>query len=116
MKTTKKRKTTTVSCDESTRQFIAAEAERTGLLQRQVLAQMVEHYKRYATENCKKKDTVNEDLYNIEKKITAEVNRVIGFIKEQEKVYLKDILQQVRNNGYLVKKQISILEETIKDR
>lgn len=44
-KTPNKRKTTTISCDESAREFIAAEAERTGRLQREVLAEMISVYK-----------------------------------------------------------------------
>lgn len=112
MKTTvNKRKTTTLSCDRSTREFVAAEAKRTGLLQRQVLARMVEAYqlqtKRSAT---KAKPETSEvpgsfDFAALEKKIstviTKDVNRVIGFIQEQEKIYLKPIAEQAKKNGVL---------------
>ena len=96
-----KRKTTTVSCDEQTRQFIADEAERTGLLQRQVLAKMVEVYKRYAT----------GDSSEIEKRITKDINRVIGFIQKQEELYHKPILENAKKNGVLIQKQIDILKD-----
>lgn len=112
-RTTNKRKTTTVSCDESTRQFIAAEAERTGLLQREVLANMVKLYKRSATKDKSQipETPGNFDLSVIEKRITKDVNRVIGFIQEQEKIYLKQILDQAKKNGLLLQKQIDLLNE-----
>ena len=121
MKRIGKRKTTTLSCDKSTREFVAAEAKRTGLLQRQVLARMVEAYqllvKRSAT---KVKPETSEssgsfDIDAIEKRlstvITKDVNRVIGFIQKQEKIYLKPIAEQAKKNGVLIQQQINELQE-----
>ena len=114
MKTTaNKRKTTTLSCDESTREFIAAEAKRTGKLQRHVLADIVSAYRlqqeRSATKKGAKPETSEVpgsfDFAALEKKIstviTKDVNRVIGFIQEQEKIYLKPIAEQAKKNGVL---------------
>lgn len=123
MKTTaNKRKTTTLSCDESTREFIAAEAKRTGKLQRQVLADIVSAYrlqqKRSATKGAKPETSEvpgSFDFAALEKKlstvITKDVNRVIGFIQKQEDIYLKPILKQVRDNGTLAQEQINELRE-----
>lgn len=116
-KPTNKRKTTTVSCDEQTRQFIADEAERTGLLQREVLAKMVELYKRSATlkDSDVHKKSADFDYSEIEKviekRITKDVNRVIGFIQKQEEIYLKQILENAKKNGVLIQQQINILKE-----
>ncbi|MBR0300753.1 MAG: hypothetical protein IJQ93_10610 [Bacteroidales bacterium] len=123
MKTTaNKRKTTTLSCDESTREFIAAEAKRTGKLQRQVLADIVSAYrlqqKRSATKGAKPETSEvpgSFDFATLEKKlssvITKDVNRVIGFIQKQEEIYLKPILKQVKDNGTLAQQQINELKE-----
>ena len=123
MKTTRnKRKTTTLSCDESTREFIAAEAKRTGKLQRQVLADIVSAYrlqqKRSATKTAKSETSEVPGCFDfaaLEKKlsivITKDVNRVIGYIKEQEKIYLKPIFKQVKDNGTLIQEQINELAE-----
>lgn len=112
-----RRKTTTVSCDEQTRLFIAEEAERTGLLQREVLAKMVELYKRSATLSKPEidKTSANFDYSEIEKviekRIRKDVNRVIGFIQKQEEIYLKQILENAKKNGVLIQQQINILKE-----
>lgn len=116
-KTTNKRKTTTVSCDESARAFIAAEAERTGRLQREVLAEMISVYKlqqkRSATKAAEPQvpvapGTINMDFLKDElsKVITKDVNRVISFIKEQEKIFLAPISTNVKS----VKKQLETLK------
>ena len=107
-----KRKTTTLSCDESTREFIATEAKRTGKLQRQVLADIVSAYrlqqKRSATKGAKPETSEvpgSFDFAALEKKIstviTKDVNRVIGFIQEQEKIYLKPNKKKKKKNGVL---------------
>ena len=47
----------------------------------------------------------------IEKRITKDVNRVIGFIQKQEEIYLKQILENAKKNGVLIQQQINILKE-----
>lgn len=111
-----RRKTTTLSCDEQTRLFIAAEAERTGLLQREVLARMVETYRSATAGKSEIHETpANFDFSEIEKviekRITKDVNRVIGFIQKQEEIYLQQILENAKKNGVLIQQQINILKE-----
>lgn len=120
-KTANKRKTTTVSCDESTRQFIAAEAARTGKLQREILARMVEVYqldlKRSATK--KKEETqelrsANEIFAAIEKKLDKAIKRddvVVSFIKEHESKLSSPTLDKVKNCETLLTQLVSILQK-----
>lgn len=116
-RTTNKRKTTTISCDESAREFIATEAKRTGRLQREVLAEMISVYKlqqkRSATKAAEPQvpvvpGTINMDFLKDElsKVITKDMNRVISFIKEQEKIYLTPIANNVKS----IKEQLENLE------
>ena len=121
MKTTaNKRKTTTLSCDKSTREFVATEAARTGLLQREILARMVEVYqldqKRSAT---KKKDDL-EDLRSakqiftaIDKKLDKAIKRddvVLAFIKTHESELSSPTLDRVKNCEMLLNQLVSILQ------
>ena len=116
-KTPKKRKTTTISCDESAREFIAAEAKRTGRLQREVLAEMISVYKlqkkRSATKAAEPQTqvvpgTIDMNILKDElsKVITKDVNRAISFIKEQEKIFLAPLATNVKS----VKEQLENLE------
>lgn len=117
---TNKRKTTTVSCDESTRQFIAAEAERTGKLQREVLAQMVKVYQQDQQRSAKKKKeeaqelrTANEILAAIDTKLAKLTKRddvVTGYIKEHEKLYSSPTLDKMKNCETRLGQLISILQ------
>lgn len=111
------RKTTTLSCDKSTHEFVAAEAERLGLSQRAVLARMVESYRRSQKRSATKAaepqtqgvpGTIDMNFLKDElsKVITKDVNRVIGFIQQQEKVYLTPIAKNVKS----VKEQLENLE------
>ena len=119
-KATNKRKTTTVSCDESTRQFIAAEAERTGKLQREVLAQMVKVYQQDQQRSAKKKKeeaqelrTANEILAAIDTKLAKLTKRddvVTGYIKEHEKLYSSPTLDKMKNCETRLGQLISILQ------
>lgn len=119
-KTANKRKTTTVSCDESTRQFIAAEAERTGKLQREVLAQMVRVYqqdqKRSATkkqEEAQELRSANEYMAAINdklEKLTKRDDVVTGFIKKHEELYSSPTLDKMKNCETRLGQLISILQ------
>ena len=117
---TNKRKTTTVSCDESTRQFIAAEAERTGKLQREVLAQMVKVYQQDQQRSAKKKKEEAQELRNaneilavIDTKLEKLAKRddvVTGFIKKHEELYSSPTLDKMKNCETLLGQLISILQ------
>ena len=106
-KTTNKRKTTTISCDESAREFIAAEAERTGRLQREVLAEMISVYKlqqeRSATKRKEMEDRKKNALelfQDINAKLDTAVKRddtAIAFIKAQESKILSPMSQKIEN-------------------
>ncbi len=119
-KTVNKRKTTTVSCDESTREFIAAEAARSGKLQREVLADMVEVFKKSQKRSATKKKeeaqelkTANEYLAAINAKLEKTVKRddvVISFIKEHESKISSPTFDKVKNCEKLLNSLIGILQ------
>jgi hypothetical protein len=118
-KTQNKRKTTTVSCDESTRAFIAAEAERTGRLQREVLARMVEVYqldqKRSATkkaeEDVRKKSALElfADIKDTLDKNIKRDDQTIAFIKTQESKILSPMSQKIESCESLLNELVRIL-------
>ena len=115
-KTTNKRKTTTVSCDERTREFIAAEAKRTERSQREVLADMVDFYKKSQkrsaadTQNTK---SINEILSSINAKLDIAVKRddvVVSFLKEHESKLSSPTLDKVRSCENLLNSLVKILQ------
>lgn len=119
-KTTNKRKTTTISCDESAREFIAAEAERTGRLQREVLAEMISVYKlqqeRSATKRKEMEDRKKNALelfHDINAKLDTAVKRddtAIAFIKAQESKILSPMSQKIENCESLLNTLVGILQ------
>lgn len=119
-KTTNKRKTTTISCDESAREFIAAEAERTGRLQREVLAEMISVYKlqqeRSATKRKEMEDRKKNALelfQDINAKLDTAVKRddtAIAFIKAQESKILSPMSQKIENCESLLNTLVGILQ------
>lgn len=119
-KTPNKRKTTTISCDESAREFIAAEAERTGRLQREVLAEMISVYKlqqeRSATKRKEMEDRKKNALelfQDINAKLDTAVKRddtAIAFIKAQESKILSPMSQKIENCESLLNTLVGILQ------
>lgn len=119
-KTPNKRKTTTISCDESAREFIAAEAERTGRLQREVLAEMISVYKlqqeRSATKRKEMEDRKKNALelfQDINAKLDTAVKRddtAIAFIKAQESKILSPMSQKIENCESLLNTLVIILQ------
>lgn len=119
-KTTNKRKTTTISCDESARVFIAAEAERTGRLQREVLAEMISVYKLQQERSATKKKEMEDRKKNalelfkdINAKLDTAVKRddtVIAFIRKQEKDKLSPMSQKIDKCESLLNTLVGILE------
>ena len=118
--TPNKRKTTTISCDESAREFIAAEAERTGRLQREVLAEMISVYKlqqeRSATKRKEMEDRKKNALelfQDINAKLDTAVKRddtAIAFIKAQESKILSPMSQKIENCESLLNTLVGILQ------
>ena len=119
-KTPNKRKTTTISCDESAREFIAAEADRTGRLQREVLAEMISVYKlqqeRSATKRKEMEDRKKNALelfQDINAKLDTAVKRddtAIAFIKAQESKILSPMSQKIENCESLLNTLVGILQ------
>lgn len=118
--TPNKRKTTTISCDESAREFIAAEAERTGRLQREVLTEMISVYKlqqeRSATKRKEMEDRKKNALelfQDINAKLDTAVKRddtAIAFIKAQESKILSPMSQKIENCESLLNTLVRILQ------
>ena len=119
-KTTNKRKTTTISCDESAREFIAAEAERTGRLQREVLAEMVSVYKQQQERSATKQKEQNiqtktslelfQDIKNTIDKNIKRDDQTIAFIKTQESKILSPMSQKIENCESLLNTLVGILQ------
>jgi len=119
-KTANKRKTTTISCDESAREFIAAEAERTGRLQREVLAEMISVYKlqqkRSATQEAeqaiRKKNALElfQDIKDTMDKNIKRDDQTIAFIKTQESKILSPMSKKIDNCESLLKTLVGILQ------
>ena len=116
----KKPKTTTVSCDAASHKYIIELASQLGITQREALARLVDSYrhghKRFATSAA---EPQSEGLSSVEqtaledrlsKVITKDVNRVIGFIQQQEKSYLKNILEIAKNNQGLIQNLANSLD------
>lgn len=119
-KTPNKRKTTTISCDESAREFIAAEAERTGRLQREVLAEMISvyklHQKRSATkqeeQDIRKKNALElfQDIKDTLDKNIKRDDQTIAFIKTQESKILSPMSKKIENCESLLNTLVGILQ------
>ena len=120
-KTANKRKTTTVSCDESTRKFIADEAERTGKFQREILISMVEAYKKDKKRSATKKEETPGELKSaieifsaIDEKLDKAIKRddvVLTFIKKHESKLSSPTLEKVKNCENLLNQLVSILQK-----
>lgn len=102
---------TTVSVDTSIRDEINKEAERLGLSQRQMVTRLFETYILNLRQDESPKDDgqiVNE-IYAYLDKVVKRDDRIIAFIKEQEKVLLTPILSSVQATEARVNTLIEIL-------
>lgn len=114
-----KRKTTTVSCDESAREFIAAEATRTGKLQREVLAEIISVYqqqqKRSATKEKEqelRKESALELFQEIKNTLDKNIRRddsAIAFIKTQESKILSPMAAKLDSCESLLNTLVGIM-------
>ena len=114
MNKAKKRKTTTISCDESVRKYVADEAKRKNRTQREVLANMIDVYKRQAKKQAGALKHANEFMAAIDKKLDKAIKRddvVISFIKEHEKEYGNPTLDRVKQCETLLSQLVSILQQ-----
>lgn len=107
------RKTTTVSVDAAIRDFIKHEADLLGLSQRKMVSRIWELY-----ELQKDKDRSSEEpdaetlikrMYDSLEKVLKRDDRIIAFIKEQEKIFLNPTLNSVQTTENTLKELVNIL-------
>lgn len=96
---------TTVSVDTSIRDRINSEAVRLGLSQRQMVTRMVEAYDLSQNEDANK-----PNLQEAIEKMLKRDERIISFIREQEKVLLKPILSSVQSTEAKMAQLIELLK------
>lgn len=102
----------TVSVEIASRDFINAEANRLHLNQRQVVTRMIEAYS--LIHSGSKNLDANELELSIDEKLDKLLkrdDRIVAFIKEQEKVLLKPILNGVQNGESLLTTLVNILND-----
>lgn len=108
-----KRKPTTVSVDVAIRDFINQEAELLGLSQRKMVSRLWELY-----ELQKEKDRSSEEpnteaiikrMYDSLEKVLKHDDRIIAFIKEQEKIFLNPTLNSVQTTESTLKELVNVL-------
>lgn len=102
-------KMTTVSVDSSTRDRVNQEAERLGLSQRQMVARMVEAYDLSTKKETDDQSVDVKDIFDALEKVLKRDDRVVAFIKEQEKVLLKPILSSIQTTEARINQLIKIL-------
>ncbi len=102
-------KMTTVSVDAATRDRVNQEAERLGLSQRQMVARMVEAYDLTQKNDEGRPNLEAKDIFDALDKVLKRDDRVVAFIKEQEKVLLKPILLSAQFTEARINQLINIL-------
>ena len=106
-------KITTVSVDGIVRDEINKEADRLGVSQREMVTRLLETYMlKNPISNSEDKDVDESILAKIHEsleKVLKRDDRVVAFIKEQEKILLKPILQGVQANDTQLNQLIDIL-------
>ena len=105
-------KATTVSVEASIRDDINTEAERLGLSQREMVTRLLETYELH-NRNPSPTEEVDESILakineSLEKVLKRD-DRVVAFIKEQEKDLLKPILKSVTSTDAQLNQLIDIL-------
>ncbi len=102
-------KTTTVSVDSSTRDRVNQEAERLGLSQRQMVARMTEAYDLSIHKDSEEAIIDVKDIFDAIDKVLKRDDRIIAFMREQERVLLKPILLSVQTTDARINQLIKIL-------
>lgn len=109
------RKQTTVCVDASIRDAINLEAEHLELSQRQMVRRLWETFQlqkeRARSPNEQDPEEVLKGIYDALQKVLARDDRVIAFIREQEKVFLNPTL----NNTQAIEKALKQLIKVISD-
>ena len=109
MYNTNKSRTTTLSCDYRTRDAVSKIAEQKGVTHREALAEIVRWFVRHNTT----KSSVSERPGSIPKSSIPEynTNRVIGFIKKQEEIFLQPMMRKIDEILTTINKLLTILKE-----
>ena len=106
-------KPTTVSVDQTARDYINSEATKLGLSQRQMILRLVETYENLKNSKDEASSQTSEEqissIYECLEKVLKRDDRVVAFIKEQEKVLLNPILRSVQSTDAQLKQLIEIL-------
>lgn len=103
---------TTISADIEARDYINQAAAELGLSQRQMLTRMVETYemqRKADTQGTSSPQEVLDDIHEGIKKVIKRDDRVVAFIREQERVLLNPIFETVKSTEDRVNQLIRIL-------
>ncbi len=108
-----KNPTTTVSVEMTDRDAINAMAEDLNLSQREMISRMVESYKRTTTDGTLPGDVPPKDQLGTVKEALEKVikrdDRIVAFIREQEKLFHSPILKTVQTIDANLQQLIKIL-------
>lgn len=107
-------KATTVCVGVAERDYINGEADRLGLSQRQMVRRLAETYRNFLKALEAKGEKSSEeismkDMYENLDKVLKRDDRVVAFIKEQEKILLNPILKMVLDTEARLNQLIEIL-------
>lgn len=108
-----KERGTTVCVDCSIRDRINQEADRLGLSQREMVVRLIEAYEKMANGENNQASPSDEQSIKINEsieKILKRDDRIVAFIKEQEKILLSPILQGVQKTQARIDTLIDILK------
>jgi hypothetical protein len=109
----KEKKLTTVSVDAVIRDVINQEADRLGLSQRQMVSRLWETFKlqQEKARSPDKPDTEDliEGIYEALEKVLKRDDRIIAFIKEQEKIFLNPLLNSSQSTTETLKQLVEVL-------
>ena len=107
------RKPTTVSVDAAIRDFINQEAELLGLSQRKMISRLWELYEiqKEKARSIEEPDTETfiKKIYDALEKVHKRDDRIIAFIKEQEKIFLNPTLNSVQTTESTLKELVNVL-------
>lgn len=104
-----KTKQTTVSVDAETRDAINIEAEKLGLSQRGMVQRLIERYLQQENSSRASPSLSNDDIGKKIDRILQRDDRIVAFIKEQEKMFLTPILESVISTDARISQLVDVL-------
>ncbi len=111
----KDRKPTTVSVDAAIRDFINQEADRLGLSQRKMVSRLWELYEleiekeKARSSEVPDTEALIKKIYDALEKVHKRDDRIIAFIREQEKIFLNPTLNSVQATESTLKELVNVL-------